>query len=114
MSSSNLMIKYQGFKLSDLSRNHIQSLFSEIAEETPHSAKINVTFTKKDNLLKGMIHIHSADGSFFSSAVDTNLKNISEKIVQQVRRRIEKWKAKHHERKSLRNLDFDERMSPQI
>ena len=111
MSSSNLMIKYQGFKLSDVSRDHIQSLFYGIAQESPHSAKINVTFTKKDHLLKGMIYIHSADGSFFSSAVDNNLKNISEKIVHQVRRRIEKWKAKHHERKSLRNLDFEERMS---
>ena len=111
MSSSNLMIKYQGFKLSDISRNHIQSLFSGIAEESPNSAKINVTFTKKDNLLKGMIHIHSADGSFFSSAVDNNLKNISEKIVHQVRRRIEKWKAKHHERKSIKNLNFEARAS---
>lgn len=107
MSSSNLMIKYQGFKMSDVSREHIQSLFAGIAEESPRSAKIDVTFTKKDNLLKGMIHIHSADGSFFSSAVDTNLKMISEKIVHQVRKRIEKWKAKHHERKSIKNLNFE-------
>lgn len=101
------MIKYQGFHMSDVSRNHIQDLFLGIAQESPRSAKINVTFTKKDNLLKGMIHIHSADGSFFSSAVDSNLKNISEKIIHQVRRRIEKWKAKHHNRKSLRNLNFE-------
>jgi len=93
--------------MSDVTRENIQSMFSVIAEEAPHSAKINVTFTKKDNLVKGMIHIHSADGSFFSSAVDSNIKNISEKIVHQVRRRIEKWKAKHHERKSLKNLDFE-------
>lgn len=110
MSSSHLMIKYQGFHMSEVSRQYIQDLFSGIAEETPRSAKINVTFTKKDNLLKGMIHIHSADGSFFSSAIDNNLKNISEKIVHQVRRRIEKWKAKHHDRKSLRNLDFENKI----
>lgn len=108
MSSSQIMIKYQGFKMSDESRNYIQSLFSEIAEESPRAAKIDVTFVKKDRLLKGMIHIHSADGSFFSSAVDHNIKVISEKIIHQVRRRIEKWKSKHHERKSIRNLIPDE------
>lgn len=106
MSSDNITIQFQGFKLSEWTKEYIKSLFYEMAEESPHSAKIKVVLTKKDNLIKGMIHIHSAEGSFFSSAVDQSMKAVCEKINFHVRRRVEKWKAKHHEHKSIKNLEF--------
>ena len=106
MSSDNVTIKFQGFKMNEWTKKYVRSLFSEMADQSPRTAKINVTLTKKDNLIKGMIHIHSSDGSFFSSAVDQNIKTVSEKILFQVRKRLERWKSKHHEHKSIKNLEL--------
>lgn len=108
MSLDNVTIKYQGFKLNKTSQEYLRNLFSDIAEECPRSAKIEVTFSRRDHLIKGMIHIHSKDGSFFSSAADHSLKVISETLMSQVRRRLEKWKAKHHLHESIRRLQTNE------
>lgn len=111
MSSKNVLIKYQGFSPSEMTKEYMNSVCEHIAESLPRNTKIKVTFSKKRELFKGMVQLNSAEGVFFSTATDINLKVIAEKILTQVRRQRDKWKTKHKDHTSLRDLSFDMHMA---
>ncbi len=107
MSSENVIIRYQGFSPSEITKDYIRSISQHIAENSSRNAKIKVTFSKKRELFKGMVQLNSAEGVFFATASDSNLKAIAEKMLFQVRRQHDKWKTKHREHTSLKDIPYE-------
>lgn len=107
MSKDKITITYQGFSPSEYVQDYIFSIMEEITNEAPASTKLKVSFVRKDTSIKGAIHLYSAAGSFFSTAISTHSVAAAEKMLKLVRRRINKWKTKNHERVSLKNLELN-------
>lgn len=105
MSKENIILTYQGFTPSEYTKEYIYSIMQEINQESPESTHLKVSFIKKNKEVKGMIHVYSAAGSFFSTAIGSHSKLVAEKMLNQVRRKISKWKTKNHEKVSLKNLE---------
>lgn len=96
-------IQYHDFHPSEQSRNFIQAVVNGIQQELPRGSKVKATFTLQDNLVKGMLQVGSYGGPFFSVAVAEDLKEVTMRLVEQMRRRVEKFKSKQHKREGLKN-----------
>lgn len=108
MLSSNLIIQYHDFNPSDYTKVYIESVINEIHSELPDGSRVKATFTKRDNLYKGMLNVGSYSGPFFAVATSDDFKQVLVKLVDQMRRRLEKWKSKKHSKKSIKHLAEDE------
>jgi hypothetical protein len=108
MSKSNVVIKYHDFHVSEATQNYIDSIIQEIQNELPTRAMVKATFTKKNDVVKGMLQVGSYAGPFFAVAASPNLNEVTVKLVDQVRRRIEKWKSKSHSRSTIKNMTVNE------
>lgn len=94
MTYEDFYVKYQGFHPSDFTKGFIEAVLNELKIESPHGAVLRASFIKKNDLFKGIVKIQTAAGPFFASATNSSLKEVSEKITDQLRRRIQKWKTK--------------------
>ena len=104
MQTSSVSIQYHDMHPSDQTRDMVDDLIKEVQLEVPAGARVKATFCEADNLVKGMLQINSYGGPFFAVAVANNLNEVSLKLLEQMRRRIEKFKSKRHERETLRKL----------
>ncbi|MBX9767974.1 MAG: hypothetical protein K2X47_11945 [Bdellovibrionales bacterium] len=106
-----VIVQYHGIHTSDLTKNSIFSLINEIHEEGPSSATVRATFTKtfskstNEKEYRGMVHVHSKAGSFFTAATHENLMEVAERVLCQMRRKMDKWKSNRISRKSLRRTE---------
>jgi len=108
MSKSNVVIQFHDFHVSQATQTYIESLIQEIQHELPSGSLVKATFTKKNDLVKGMLQVGSYAGPLFAVAASPNLNEVTVKLVDQVRRRIEKWKSKNHNRNSIKNMKLNE------
>lgn len=103
----NSQLKFQGFHPSDFTRTYLDEKMSCLLEEAPYGATLNASFIKKDHLYKGVITINSVRGNFFATATESNLRETSHKLVEQIRRRLNKWKSHRFERESLKDIPVE-------
>jgi hypothetical protein len=108
MSKSNVVVQFHDFHVSQGTQTYINSLIQEIQHELPTGARVKATFTKKNDVVKGMLQVGSYAGPLFAVAASPNLNEVTVKLVEQVRRRIEKWKSKNHSRNSIKNMKLNE------
>lgn len=94
MTYEDFHVQYQGFHPSDFTKGFIETLLSELKSESPRGAVLKASFVKKNDVFKGIVKIQTAAGPFFASAANSSLKDVSEKLTGQLRRRIQKWKTK--------------------
>lgn len=104
MSYNDVQIKYNGLHPSDATQNYIESLLEEIHRESPYGSQVKATFSAKDHVVKGMVQVNSHAGPFFTVASGDDLKEVTYKLLQQIRRRLSKSKAKRFERESLKHM----------
>lgn len=102
--SKAIVINYHNFHASIGTQIFIDSLIQEIHQELPEGSTVKATFSKKDEVVKGMLHVGSYAGPFFAVATSDNLNEVTVKLVDQMRRRIEKWKSKRHDRHGIKTL----------
>jgi ribosome-associated translation inhibitor RaiA len=95
MRHEEVIVQYHGIHTSDLTKNSIKALIDEIHEEGPTTATVRAMFTKraKENDYRGIVHVHSKAGSFFTAATHSNLMEVAEKVLEQMRRQMDKWKS---------------------
>ena len=105
MSKNNITIQYHDFHPSEASKDFISSVIEEIQHELPSGAKVKATFSAKDNVVKGMLNVGSYAGPFFAVAAASNVREVTLALLSQMRRRIEKFKTKSNERRSIRHMD---------
>lgn len=108
MPFNSLLIKYNGFHPSRFTESYLSSMMEELQHESPQGSTLRATFSRKDKVIKGVVQISSAAGPFFAVASGAGLKEVSKKLILQMRRRLEKWKSKKwHLDKEQRALIFN-------
>lgn len=107
MLKNNVAVQYHNFNPSEHTKTFIDSIINEIQEELPSGSTVKATFTKTKNedVVKGMLQVGSYSGPFFAVATANGLREVTMKLVQQMRKRVDKWKSKRHDRRALRHLD---------
>ncbi len=108
MKFSNINIQYHGFHPSNYAEESFRDLLEEIRLESPQNAHIKASFSKKDELIKGILQIQSHAGSFFATATESNLREVSEKMLMQIRKRVHRWRTKRFKHESLKSLNYNE------
>jgi hypothetical protein len=103
MSKSSVNINYHGFHPSDETKHFVAAVIHEIQEELPGGATVKASFSKNKDIVKGILQIGSYAGPFFSVAASHNLKDVTFKLLEQMRRRLEKWKYKR--RRGARHMN---------
>lgn len=102
MSKKSVSVVYHDFHPSSYTKEFIESVVEEIHSELPNGSTVKATFTKKDELIKGMLHVGSHSGPFFTVAAAEDLREVTVKLVEQMRRRVEKYKSRQHSRSGLK------------
>jgi hypothetical protein len=105
MSKQLVTVHYHDFHPSEQTRFFIDSIVNEIHRELPQGSTVSATFSLKDKIVKGMLHVGSYGGPFFSVAAAEDLKEVTVKLLEQMRRRIDKFKTKkYHRREGLKQV----------
>ena len=101
MRSDELRLKFQGFHPSDFMRSFLNDEMSALHEEAPYGSILHATFRRKDHSFKGMVSIHSSVGKFFAVASGSQLKAVTHKLIDQMRKQLDRWKSRRfeHERR---------------
>ena len=102
MLTGRVHIHYSGLNPSETTKVYVESIIHEIETELPEGARLRVTFSKRNDVVKGILQVGSNAGPFFSVAASNNLKDVAFKLIHQMRRRIDKWKTKRHDRNGLK------------
>jgi ribosome-associated translation inhibitor RaiA len=105
--TSNVVVQFRNFHPSEPTQEFINSVLEEVQQELPSGSTVKATFTTKDNVIKGMLRVGSYAGPFFAVATSENSKEVIFKLLEQMRRRIEKFKSKSHARKSIRHIGYE-------
>lgn len=104
--SNNIVVTYRNLHPTNETREFITSIINEIYNELPATSTIKATFSAKDDVVKGMMHVNSHGGPFFAVAISTSVNEIGSKLLEQMRRRIDKFKTKTYRRLSIKKLPF--------
>lgn len=98
--SKNLMhIEYQGFSPTDEIREHFERIIHEVHEEAPYGARIRAVFARRHRTFRGRIQINSAVGPFFAMARGDSYQAVMKRLLEQMRRRLNRWKSRRFEAK---------------
>ncbi len=92
MIKNEVVLQFQGFHPSTITKNNLAEFVSELNDEVPHGASIKATFTRKDHLIKGIFMIKSSAGHFFATASSHKIRIITHKIREQLRKQLSRWK----------------------
>lgn len=103
MPQNNFSIQYHDLHPSSASKEFIESVLQSIQNELPGGATARATFSLKDKVVKGMLQVSSYYGPFFSTATAEDLKTVTVKLVDQMRRRLEKFKSKRRSHEGLKD-----------
>lgn len=102
--SNAIVVSYRNLHPSTETQEYINSIVNEIYNELPGSSTIKATFSAKDDVVKGMVHINSRGGPYFAVAVSTSVNEIGTKLLEQLRRRIDKVKTRTYRKVSLKRI----------
>lgn len=97
-------IKFHGFHPSDFSRSYLEMKMSEMHDAAPYGANLKATFTRKHAVFKGVVTIYSSAGRFFAVASGRKLKSVTHKLVDQLRKQLEKWKSERFHNESFKGM----------
>lgn len=102
--SNAIVVSYRNLHPSVETQEYINSIVTEIYNELPTSATIKATFSAKDDVVKGMVHINSRGGPYFAVAISNSVNEIGTKLLEQLRRHIDKVKTKTYRKVSLKRI----------
>lgn len=102
MPTSNFTVQYHNFHPSQATKEYIESVLSAVQQELPGGATARAHFTIKDKVVKATLQVGSFYGPFFSSAAADDLHLVTVKLVEQLRRRLEKFKSKRRSHEGLK------------
>lgn len=93
------VIQYHGFSPSRFAQSYIQDLMEKLRDEAPASAALRISITKVDkHAFKGFIRISSQAGSFFAQASSSKLTGVAHRLLERMRRKLDKWKSRRFNR----------------
>ena len=87
-----IMIQYQGFHPSEFTKSYLDSKLSDLLAQAPSDSSVRAIFTRKNKELVASVKIASTRGHFFATARGLHLRDVSRKLAERVRRRLNRWK----------------------
>lgn len=100
----NQILHFHGFHASELTRAYLTHKMSALLEEAPYGATLTATITRKEpHLFQGTIMIGSPAGRFYAKATGNKLKIVHQKLIDQIRKQLGKWKARRFQHESLKD-----------
>jgi len=85
--------QFHGFHPSDFTRNYLTSLLEEMQEESPYGATLRGNFTRHGKEFKATVEIHSKAGHFFARANGHRVREVGQRMLEQIRRQLAKWRT---------------------
>lgn len=104
MTMEKTLIQYQGFHPTDFTQEYLNSVIEEIKTEAPYGATVKAIFSRKEGIIKAFVEVHSPVGPFYAIASSRHVKETGVKILEQMRKRLSKWKGKRYQRQKTREL----------
>lgn len=87
-------LKFQGFHPSSFARSYMADRFSILHEEAPYGSHVQATISRRDHLFKGVVTIYSSAGKFFATASASRLRDVTQKLIDQIRKQLDRWKTR--------------------
>ena len=107
MELSEMTLQYNGFHPSEFTREYLESMMDELHTESPHGSILQAVFTRQNHLFKARVRIDCSGAHFFAVASGRRIKEVTHKIVQQIRKQQGKWKSLRFERRNLSQVPYD-------
>lgn len=104
MFMDDLSIKFQGFHPSEFTRSYLNEKMSALHNGAPYGSRLKAVFTRDGHIFKGVVSIRSSAGKFFATASGSKLKEVTHRLVGQIRKQLSRWKSQRFERDSLKDL----------
>jgi hypothetical protein len=104
MKFGDIHIRYHGFHPTDYTKSQVDAVLQEIYDESPDGSALKASISRKGDLLKGIVEVNSAAGPFFATATSRGLHDVLNRPLEQMRRRLGKWKSKRYQNESIKNL----------
>lgn len=104
-------LKFQGFHPSDFTRSYLNDKIGALHEEAPNGSTLQATFTRKDHLFKGVVTIYSSAGKFFAVASGSKLKEVTHRLIEQLRKQLDRWKSQRFQHEGLKRIAFNDNSS---
>lgn len=100
----NQNLHFHGFHVSELTRGFLAHKMNALLEEAPYGAILNANIIRKEpHLFQGTIAIYSPAGRFYAKATGHKLKTVTQKLIEQIRKQLGKWKSRRFAHESLKN-----------
>lgn len=101
MVNQDIFIQYHGFHPSDYTQALLEGELRELHEWAPYGAAIKAHISRKNEELQATLRILSRGPSFFVKAKGTSLRDVSDRLFLQMKKKIGKWKARRFGKKSI-------------
>ena len=99
-------IQYHNFNPTNFVKAYFSTVMDELHGEAPYGSNLHATITAHENYLKGVVQITSPKGKFFAVATDSNKHQLARKLVQQIRKQLNRWKDKRFKgRQAVRDFE---------
>ena len=86
-------LSFQGFTPSEFTRRYLDLKLGQLQEEAPYGSLVRATFSRHDDRLKGIVRIESKAGRFVAVSSGRRFKDVSRKLMSQIRRQLERWRT---------------------
>jgi hypothetical protein len=110
MFTEDWFVNFHGFRPSESARAHLTDRLSQILDEAPYRSNLQAAFTRKDGGIRGVLVIHSSAGHFSAFATGRNLNETANKVIRQIRKRLNRWKTRRFAREKwiqTKEVDYD-------
>lgn len=104
MDLSEMTIQYHGFHPSVYAHDYLESMMDELYGESPHGSVFQAVFSRQGHTFKARVRIDSSTGHFFAVASGRKLKEVTHRVVFQIRKQLGKWKKNRYDHTSISDL----------
>ncbi len=104
MLKKNISIQYNDIHPTEETRHFVYEVVQEIQNEMPKGSVVKATYTRRDHVVKAILQVSSSGGPFFAVSASNSIREATLNLLEQMRKRMEKWKSKRHEKKGLKTL----------
>ena len=104
MELSEMTMHYHGFHPSEFTKDYLEEMMDELYTESPHGSFFQASFSRQNHIFKARVRIDSTNGHFFAVASGRRLKDVTHRVVYQIRKQLSKWKSLRFERRDQRPL----------
>lgn len=102
MSKNQIITHFNGFHPSPDTKNFIETILSDMQRELPRGSIVRGHFSRQKKIMKGILQVQSNQGPFFAVASSESLREVALELTVQMRKRMEKWKSKRHDKHGLK------------